>query len=135
MYDQGALACAVTLPDEGLEPNVIQTYVLSRIGSKGEYDGVDHSLVLVFAYTVHLILEICQGKAMEVLAVPSILVKWSRDVFSRVILQVKNCTIGVECYHKSPMSCMGHWIVLTISSLFVQHTPLAHYFEGITDYL
>ena len=98
---------------------------------KGEYDGVDHSLVLVFAYTVHLILEICQGKAMEVLAVDKVV----GDVFSRVILQVKNCTIGVECYHKSAMPCMGHRIVLTISLLFVQHTPLAHYFEGITDCL
>ena len=35
MYDRGALACAVTLPDEGLEPDVIQTSVLSGIGGKG----------------------------------------------------------------------------------------------------
>ena len=44
---------------------------------KGEYDGINHSLPFVIVYTVHIFLEIRQGKAMKVLAVLSKLVKWS----------------------------------------------------------
>ena len=35
MYERGALAFAVTLPDVGHEPDVIQTSVFSGIGGKG----------------------------------------------------------------------------------------------------
>ena len=35
MHERGALACAVTLPDVGLEPDVIQTSVFSGIGDRG----------------------------------------------------------------------------------------------------
>ena len=36
MYDRGVLECAITLPGEGVVPDVTQTSVSLGIGGKGE---------------------------------------------------------------------------------------------------
>ena len=49
MHVRGALACAVTLPDVGLKPDMIQTSVFLGMGVESEYDGVNHSPLSAFA--------------------------------------------------------------------------------------